>query len=421
MTASSTSGPTDEARFDELIVDTVPEYAEDFARAWWGSLPDEALSNGAVVALTSLPSAAARFYSLTGLLDRIEAEGSLNTLVYPSGTDHARGASVVRQDVYHQCSVLKARPARGRGRTSDVSVAPGAWMDLDTKAGSFAHGSDILALAEMGGPMEKAGIKPSISIRTNGMDGGRHFYWAVDRPVDVREMREVNDRLWLWVQAQAGVKVDNLGDPPRIFRLPGTVRWSKNGEGVRDGLGALVTPDWISGDVISLEKIREVTESLWQGWRANQSRVRRERAAADREVMREWGSSGVRQIERLTGLALAYALYEAREVFPLKTSWESILAPAGWTRYGEADDEGHQMWTRPHDPGEKVNPRSAVVDWDDSPNVMSLLSDSPATGLTRLVESGTPLSKVAVAAELHFGGSENAVLLDFIVRDKRLA
>ena len=72
------------------------------------------------------------------------------------------------------------------------------------------------------------------------------------------------------------------------------------------------------------------------------------------------------------------------------------------------------MWTRPRADGEKVNPRSAVTDWDDSPHVMSLLSDSPATGLTRLVDAGIPLSKLNVAAELHFGGSKNRALMAFI-------
>ena len=76
------------------------------------------------------------------------------------------------------------------------------------------------------------------------------------------------------------------------------------------------------------------------------------------------------------------------------------------------------MWTRPHAPGEKVNPRSLVTDWEGSPNVASLLSDN-APVLSQMKADGVPLSKLAVTAALYYGGSETRALLAFIAAERR--
>ena len=71
----------------------------------------------------------------------------LDHLVYPAGPDTRGAGSVPPQDVYHQNSTLKTTPARGRGRISDVDVAPGGWLDLDVKEGAFTSHGDILDFA----------------------------------------------------------------------------------------------------------------------------------------------------------------------------------------------------------------------------------------------------------------------------------
>ena len=71
------------------------------------------------------------------------------------------------------------------------------------------------------------------------------------------------------------------------------------------------------------------------------------------------------------------------------------------------------MWTRPHDPGEKLNPRSLVTDWDGSPNVASLLSDNEPV-LGKLKSDGIALSKLNVFAALYFNGSVLDALMAFI-------
>ena len=62
-------------------------------------------------------------------------------------------------------------------------------------------------------------------------------------------------------------------------------------------------------------------------------------------------------------------------------------------------------WTRPHVEGEGLNPRSAIVDWNNSPHVMSLLSEHESTGLRKLADAEIPLTKLRVLAELYYEGS----------------
>ena len=105
-----------------------------------------------------------------------------------------------------------------------------------------------------------------------------------------------------------------------------------------------------------------------------------------------------------------YKRFAFEDMFNHGVTWGQILEPKGWAKYGEPDSQGRQSWTRPGGGGK--NPRSAVTDWEQSPNVMSLLSDSEETGLSHLylladdaVEKRHKLTKVRVAAELWAGGS----------------
>ena len=166
-------------------------------------------------------------------------------------------------------------------------------------------------------------------------------------------MREVGERMWLFTQAELGVKIDNLSDPGRVFRLPGTVRWSKNG--AEAGRAAPVTTQWADGPVVPLERIREQTGRVWDEWKARQEKIRHDQWVADKEADRTWNPAEMLGLE---GFALLSALDEAREMFPRRVSWASILLRAGWTKYGGQDEEGHQQWTRPGE-GTK-NPRSLV-------------------------------------------------------------
>ena len=383
--------------YRDMVVATDAETAAEFLQTWFGSLPEGSGADGKrVVSLFSLPSRAARHFPLTDLLERIE-DGWLDEAVYPTN-----GGPV--QNVYHTNALFGTIPERGRGRVNDISIAPGFWLDIDVKDGAFGSQDEIRNFAW--GPMTDAGLKPSILVNSGT---GCHAYWLTEDPLDADEMRELGERVWMWTEKASGHKLDNLSDPARVFRLPGTV-WFGKGEG-----GVLsarpVTTQWCKGTRISKTRVREITGNAWDEYETERKRIRAERRRADKQALKRWEP----QMLGLPGSwAYRAALEAARQVFPARITWAQILEPAGWTQYGHPDDEGHVMWTRPHAEGEKVNPRSLVVDWDESPNVASLLSDSEKTGLSRLVKAGIPLTKLEVFAELYYGGSKTAALLDFI-------
>ncbi|MGN6037293.1 hypothetical protein ACP6NG_18160 [Brevibacterium casei] len=90
-----------------------------------------------------------------------------------------------------------------------------------------------------------------------------------------------------------------------------------------------------------------------------------------------------------------------------EVSWEDILTEAGWS-YLRTDYDGRDLWVRPGS-----SQKSAAVNWPENPDVMSLLSDSPATGLFDLKEAGIPLTKYRVALRL-IAGDEPAKLVSWV-------
>ena len=116
------------------------------------------------------------------------------------------------------------------------------------------------------------------------------------------------------------------------------------------------------------------------------------------------------------GMALMHA---ARAAFNTEVPWADVLEPHGWRRNGDPATDGTQEWTRPHSSEAKqVNARSATTDWNGAPHSMSLLSESPATGLSHLGSTRVRLDKARVAAELEHGGDMAALLTEFL-SDKR--
>jgi putative DNA primase/helicase len=73
------------------------------------------------------------------------------------------------------------------------------------------------------GIIDKFPFKPTIIVNSGG---GLHLYWLLEKPVDLNrctDVRMLND----WIRLELGklgeCKLDNIGDIPRILRLPGTV------------------------------------------------------------------------------------------------------------------------------------------------------------------------------------------------------
>jgi hypothetical protein len=356
-----------------MLPKTSPESALTFLNTWFAGLPDTTL-----ISLFGLPTAASAAIELETLRDKIRTSG-IDELVF-SGLG-GRGF----ENIYIGVSPLKKVPPRGRrGTKNNVAQILGVWLDLDTK-----DGSDPLADARL----LHAYLPPTIVVGTGS--GGVHMYWRT-APMDITLGEAMNKRLRLWAQATLQHPLDAVGNADRVLRLPGTLRFPKKGE--LDASPALVELLYASGPHTTTETITALTAPQWDEHSARITALRREMSRDSALALTLMGEGSA---NRWTSMMTI----DRMEDIVNEISWERILVPAGWTQAGEPDNEGRVAWTRPHSEGEGLNPRSAIVDWQDSPNVMSLLSDSESTGLQRLVQAETPLTKLRVLAELYYEGS----------------
>lgn len=105
------------------------------------------------------------------------------------------------------CPRIRMRENGKAGRDIDTEVATALWADTDDGKHSrkFVDGS-IEAL-------EKLGLGPSIVVETGH---GRHFWWLLEKSVPIK------DALWAMAGIHTYLQGDNVYNPSRIMRLPGT-------------------------------------------------------------------------------------------------------------------------------------------------------------------------------------------------------
>lgn len=409
-----------------------PEEAVRFLRAWHGVGGGEAAGAGlvSVVPLDSRTGWAGRsaFGSLTEVCDTL-GELGLDEMIWQRdelgerraargrarGGRASSGAAIGPFNLYTNVGELGRAPDRShnpfaRGCKKDMSWVPGAWIDLDVGDGRFAGSADCLAASRV------VGVEPSVLVDSGS--GGVHAYWRVEGGVrpDLGELLAA--RVIEQVRSCTGVKVDSVHNSDRIMRLPGSVRWPKAGEGLGApaGLCRVLVDD---GPVCTAAELLAATESVWAGV---SERRRAARADADREFRAACGRVGMRGRAgggRLAGLAGEGGLAvggrwtRMRDVacaegdFAAERTWESVLEPFGWRLLdgdGCPDGKGRRTWTRPGAGGVGTNPRSLITDWEESPDVASLLSEAPETGLWKLKEAGLALTKMRVWVELAWAG-----------------
>jgi hypothetical protein len=373
-----------------------------------------------------LPLGVAHADGVADLIESIETgAASLDELMYPTGSSR-------RQGLYHAVGVTKQRPPAGkRGSARDVDAIPGAWADFDVREDSFrdwAHIFDVISA------MDRLGIGPQIIVSTGS--GGAHCYWRANGGMNPQEALMHSTRIRRWVQANYAVKVDNVAQENRIMRLPGSIRFPKSSKDLMRSpvLVGMPRNDAVFADFTALQVVTE------DAWRAVEDRIGEQRSRVtwdwDRAVdisLQEFSlrdhedldadGFGVSAGEADEGWAGRYKRFSFEIAFNRDVTWSQILEPKGWVKFGEPDSQGRQSWTRPG-AGPK-NPRSAVTDWEQSPNVMSLLSDSESTGLSSLytladeaTERRHKLTKVRVAAELWAGGSIERLIKTWL-KDER--
>lgn len=359
-----------------------PQQAIEFFKVWFGAVPEDSLIS--IVRIhPGNPKVRSLVLPLNDVLEALEASG-LDDLIWDDETFF---------DLYFGVSTLVTTPPEGkRGGLKDVSDVPGVWIDIDVKGGSFTDEAEALAL------LKSLPLEPTAVVST-GL-GGLHGYWRFRHPVKCDEGKELALKWWALVDAQAGEKsVDRLCDPSRVLRIPGALRWPK----VNDPGAPVVTrSELIECSGVSYHK-SQISDASDEAWKVHEMK--------HKEIQERTSASARLSEETLKSLNLnnpylrAVTLAKLEEKFNETYSWDSLLLPLGWTKLRE-DDEGRIFWSRPGDGVRK----SATTDWPESPNVMSLFSTAPETGLRDLHDSGVLLTKYRVWIELYWHGDDQGAL-----------
>lgn len=143
--------------------------------------------------------------------------------------DHAQHHAATC-DTWFGIATRKQRLPNGkRGGNSDCLELPGLWVDIDI-AGPNHKTDDALP------PDEQAALEliwsfnlPATAIAHTG--GGLHAYWLFNEMRPVNELADLLTRwgaTWSRLADKRGWAIDNVWDPARVLRLPGT--WNRKND-----------------------------------------------------------------------------------------------------------------------------------------------------------------------------------------------
>lgn len=285
-------------------------------------------------------------------------------------------------DVYVGVNLSDEVDPRRRATNKDIKSVLGVAADLDVKEGGFTDTEQILDL------LRGLEIIPTCVVESGS--GGVHAWWRFTEPVAPEAGKELMSRWWSHLNLKAselGASIDKLTDIARMLRLPGSLRWPRKTD---EGMVGAVSLRYAAGPSqgrTEATHFLDVSNDAWKLQLQRRSNVRN-----TEKIL--FSSSGV---GRATGKWADLRRYAGIEDwFNENVSWDFILEHAGWN-FIRVDGSGRAEWGRP---GRME--KSAVVDWPESPLVMSLLSTSDRTNLLDLLDAEVVLTKWRVCLRLLF-------------------
>ena len=285
---------------------------------------------------------------------------------------------------------------RRRGTKSNVDYIPGVWADIDVQQGGFESEEVLL------GWLDALALPPSI-ICSSG-SSGVHAYWRLKWSEEGDE--KLVDAWWSYLDDTAGEDraIDKLVDSTRILRMPGSVRFPKKDERKNHKIGS-VSIIKLTDNQYSIEEIRSVSAEAT----AKKAAIRKQTIERDKERRMSVDELAKSMIDRpeVGRWELLQAVSNVEDFVNDHLSWSDILTPHGW-KFRRQQGDGSKEWARPGQ-----NARSAVTDYQGSP-VMSLLSMSPATRMSDLLDAGIPLTKYRVLLRLEYDDDEEKLIIDMV-------
>lgn len=316
----------------------------------------------------------------------VVAKEFVEQLRAPDGATLLEGLSVMpdgsKLDVYFSVATVDGDiTLNRRGEIDAIKDVKGVYVDLDVKPGSFETQQDALAYLRK---------LPHPTLITFSGSGGVHAFWRFTTPLGADEAAKVQ-RSWyaLLAERAAPIFVDYLVDASRVMRLAGAIRWPKTREVIPPRLS---TTYWRN-----LDNQYDPQTLLYWSSEAFNRRTEKVRETRAKDAHHKVSAASLSELSgEDNSWARLAAVANVEDRFAELLSWEEILEPAGWTFLRE-DRQGRKEVARPGS-----GSKSGTCGWEQSPNVLSLHSWSPDSGLSDLKEAGIVLTKFRVAQRLMF-------------------
>lgn len=351
-----------------------------------------------------LPKLTTAFYKQQTLIELLQGPENLRSMCYePSPTDVYLGISTVKKE---RVDLFDDGTDRfSRVNLTDIDVLKTIFTDIDLKDTGFEN----TTAARQWLDKFCSYYNVPYTLLVDSGSGGLHVYWRIKEafktkmkpsPMDTNNTEEITQkdvlyRWWTLVQESASgahAKVDRLVDLTRMSRLAGSIHTPRN---YGDKFGEVRIIDSNPEVEYSLEQIKNLTQETYMKDIERVKNIKRKEEKESKPVSINLNLPQSTNIF-VKAMQLVQEHEESSEFFNKTWDWYSILSSKGWTFIREGS-ESRQEWARPG----RSN-KSAVVGWEDSPDMMSLLSTSPDTNLLDLLEANTPLTKWRVFVRFYF-------------------
>lgn len=125
--------------------------------------------------------------------------------------------------IWYGIATRRARLEKGRGGAEDCALIPALWLDLDIAGPGHKTAENLPPTMEDTLKLLDEYNPPTDFIVSTG--GGVQPYWLLDEPVPVSiVLPDLDNWYYTWqkILKEHGWHLDNVFDPARILRVPGT-------------------------------------------------------------------------------------------------------------------------------------------------------------------------------------------------------
>lgn len=138
-------------------------------------------------------------------------------------------------------AATRTQRTRGRGTAADCDTIPGLWVDIDIAGPGHHQGGQLATDLHHAHTIANAFPLPPTAVVATG--GGLQAWWLFAEPIHLADqpgLLAAWGHTWDEIGARHNVDLDNVWDPARVMRVPGTTNRKEGGARPVE----VVTADW---------------------------------------------------------------------------------------------------------------------------------------------------------------------------------